>query len=401
MKRIGMVLDNPYTGDNRVMNEARYLSKNGFEVFVLALNFGEHAPIEDIDGVRVRRVPIPEKYKNYLFAFYHWLPLFNQFWKRHLDLFVRDFKIEVLHAHDLYMAESCAAIAKKHKLPLVLDLHENYPAAVRNYQWTKKIPGNVIARAGRWKKIEGRLLKLADRIIVLSDHYRDQLCAQYPQLNSKHFAVYPNVPDPEKLLSYPVGENPLPHPESNWLFYFGVIGERRGVYTAIDAVKKLREQGHDVRLLLAGNVNKAEQAIFNERIHHPEVRDFVLHKPWIDISEFPTYAKACTAGLSPIFKGEQHDIGVANKVFQYMLMGLPVIVSDSAAQEAIVKENECGVVFESRDVADAAKAIEKLLSNEAARSEIGEKGVKAVQDRFNLNNAGTNLTRLYSKINEY
>lgn len=398
MKRIGMVLDNPYSGDNRVMNEARFLNKKGFEVYVLALNFGQHAPIEDLEGVRIRRIPIPEKYKNYLFAFYHWLPLYNSFWKKHLDLFVKDFKIEAIHAHDLYMAESCAAIAKKHGLPLVLDLHENYPAAVKNYQWTQKFPGNIIARAERWKKLEGKLLNYADRIIVLSEHYRDQLCAEYPHLNPAHFVVYPNVPDHEKLLSYPVGPNPLPHPESHWLFYFGVIGERRGVYTAIDAVKILRERGHDVRLLLAGNVNKAEQTTFDARINEPEVRDYVLHKPWIDISEFPTYAAACTAGLSPIFKGEQHDIGVANKVFQYMLFGLPVIASNSAAQAAVVKDNECGVVFESGDVEKAAKAIAQLTGDEMGRKEMGEKGIKAVREEFNLYHFAEKFTSVYFNL---
>lgn len=398
MKRIGMVLDNPYTGDNRVMNEARYLCQNGFEVFVLALNFGQHAPVEDIDGVRIRRIPIPEKYKNYLFAFYHWLPLFNHFWKKHLDLFVRDFNIEVIHAHDLYMTESCAAIANRHNIPLVLDLHENYPAAVKNYQWTQKFPGSLIARSNRWKIIEGQLLQLADRIIVLSEHYRDQLCNHYPKLNPNHFAVYPNVPDHEKMLGYPVGENPLPHPESHWLFYFGVIAERRGVYVAIEAVTQLRKKNYDVRLLLAGNVNNAEKNTFDARINDPEVRDFVMHKPWIDISEFPTYAAACTAGLSPIFSGDQHDIGVANKIFQYMLCELPVIASDSAAQAKVVSDNNCGLVFHDQDIQSLIKAIEMLISSAELKRKWGAQGKKAVMQRYHLSTAGKALNSLYTDL---
>lgn len=399
MKRIGMVLDNPFTGDNRVINEARLLQQNGFEVFVLALNFGQHAPIEDFEGIRIRRIPVPEKLKNYYFAFIHWLPLWENFWRKHLNAFVDEYKIEVIHAHDLYMAAVCGKVARKHKLPLVLDLHENYPAAVKNYQWTQKFPGNIIARAGRWKKLEGKLLGFADSIIVLSEQYREQLCAEYPELSPKRFVVYPNVPDHEKLLEYPIGENPLPHPESHWLFYFGVIGERRGVYTAIDAVKILRDRGHDVRLLLAGNVNKAEQGTFSARINSPEVREFVLHKPWINISEFPTYANACAAGLSPIYKGEQHDIGVANKVFQYMLFGLPVVVSDSAAQAAVINENQCGVVFESQNAEDAAQVIEKLLGDKTGSKAMGANGVKAVMERYNLQIAGKYLTQLYKDIN--
>lgn len=398
MKRIGMVLDNPFTGDNRVMNEARFLQHQGFEVYVLALNYGQHAPIEDIDGVRIRRIPIPEKVKNYFFALIHWLPLWNSFWQNHLNAFIDEFEVETLHAHDLYMAPACGKVARKRNLPLVLDLHENYPAAVKNYQWTQKFPGNLVARAGRWKRIEGRLLQSAQRIIVLSDHYRDQLCAQYPKLHPAHFTTYPNVPDHKALMSYPIGPNPLPHPKSHWLFYFGVIAERRGVYTAIDAVKLLRKNGHDVRLLLAGNVNNAERDTFHSRINDPEIENFILHKPWIDISEFPTYAKACTAGLSPIFKGEQHDIGVANKVFQYMLMELPVIASDSVAQATVISDNNCGLVFPDQDVKALAVAITELISQPELKQKFGANGKKAVMEKHNLSVAGNAIAELYREL---
>lgn len=398
MKRIGMVLDNPFTGDNRVINEAKALQKNGFEVFVLALNYGHHSPIEDLDGIRIRRIPIPEKLKNYLFAFQLWLPLYDWFWKREIISFIKDFNIDAIHAHDLYMAPACSTVAKKFKIPLVLDLHENYPAAVLNYQWTQKFPGNLIARPNRWKKMEGKLLQRADKIIVLSEYYRDQLCTEYPVLNREQYTIYPNVPDHESLLQFPIGDNPLPHPESKWLFYFGVIAKRRGVYTAIDAVKLLREQGHDVRLLLAGNVNNAEKDEFQQRISDPAIADFVLHKPWIDISEFPTYAKACIAGLSPIYNGAQHDIGVANKVFQYMLFGLPVIASDSVAQAEVVQENECGVVFPSGDTQAMAQSILKIIGNEELRSEMGKRGLDAVKKQYNIKTAGKELAQLYERI---
>ncbi len=393
-----MLLDNPFTGDNRVVNQARLLQQNGFEVFVLALNYGKHAPIEDLEGVRIRRIPVPEKWKNYMFALYHWLPLFNGFWKKHGAAFIREFNIEAIHAHDLYMGEAGAELASTFNIPLVIDLHENYPAAVLNYQWTQKFPGNLVARPQRWQKLEGRILAKANRIVVLSEHHRKVLCEQYPHLNREHFVIYPNVPDHEQLLSYPVGANPLPHPECHWLFYFGVIAERRGVYTALNALKLLRAKGHDVRLLLAGNVNNAERETFERRIQDPEISDYVLHKPWIDIKDFPTYAKACTAGLSPIFSGRQHDIGVANKVFQYMLMGLPVVVSDSAAQAEIVRERGCGVVFRSEDAGDMARAIEAVLHESDAKEKWGAPGTKAVLSRYNLVSMGKELVSCYESL---
>lgn len=398
MKRIGMVLDNPFYGDNRVINEARYLQKNGFEVFVLALNYGKHKPFEELDGIKIYRISISERVKNYLFAFNHLLPFHNLFWKKHLRKFVKKYKIEAIHAHDLYLCEPCATIAKENKLPLVLDLHENYPAAILNYTWAKKFPRNLIAQPKRWKEKEQKLLSKADRIIVLSEFYRDSLCAQYGNLKPGNFCIYPNVPDHTALLNYPIKKNPLPHPESSWLFYFGVITEKRGIYTAIDAVRYLQEIGKDIRLLLAGNVNKADVSEFQKAISDPLVRDYVLHLPWLDISEFPTYAKACVAGISPIYQGEQHDIGIANKVFQYMLMELPVVVSDSKAQSNLIIENGCGLVFKSGDATDLSKKIDWLINNPSKSLEMGMKGKLAIESHFNLNAMGQNLVAMYKGL---
>ena len=99
MKHIGMVLDNPYTGDNRVINEARALQNGGNEVYVLALNYGQHSPIEDMDGVRIRRILIPQKLKNYLFAFQLRLPFYDRFWEKEILAFIDEFEIDVIHAH--------------------------------------------------------------------------------------------------------------------------------------------------------------------------------------------------------------------------------------------------------------------------------------------------------------
>src|SRR5690606_15633903 len=113
------------------------LVNEGNKVFVLGLNYGQHSPIEDMDGVRIRRIPIPQKLKNYLFAFQLRLPFYDRFWEKEILAFIDEFGIDVIHAHDLYMAPASASAARKKNLPLVIDLHENYPAAVMNYRWTQ------------------------------------------------------------------------------------------------------------------------------------------------------------------------------------------------------------------------------------------------------------------------
>ncbi|MEA3504758.1 MAG: glycosyl transferase family 1, partial [Bacteroidota bacterium] len=53
---IGMVVDNELNNDARVLNEAKTLVANGFNVYVLCFNFGDLPLREEKDGVKVIRV---------------------------------------------------------------------------------------------------------------------------------------------------------------------------------------------------------------------------------------------------------------------------------------------------------------------------------------------------------
>ncbi|WP_243669690.1 glycosyltransferase [Methanoculleus chikugoensis] len=78
-------------------------------------------------------------------------------------------------------------------------------------------------------------------------------------------------------------------------------------------------------------------------------------------------------------------IGLPNKLFDYMLCGLPVVASDFPEIRKVVAETECGVLVDPTDPPDAiAEAITYLLEHpDAARRMGGENGRKAVLERYN------------------
>src|SRR5690242_17999081 len=41
---------------------------------------------------------------------------------------------DVLHVHDLPLAATALAFARRRRIPVILDLHENFPAALRSYR---------------------------------------------------------------------------------------------------------------------------------------------------------------------------------------------------------------------------------------------------------------------------
>lgn len=395
--KIGVLVDNEYTVDIRVLNEVHYLKSIGYEMHILCPSFNSHKEFEVIDGVTIHRFNLTKSTKNKLFGLMNTLPLYEYLWIRKVRKFVKEVSPNYLHAHDLYMAK----IAHKGgygKLPVILDLHENLPAAILAYKYSSKFPHKLLSRPKLWKKKELEYLKYASKVVVLSNSFKTSLSNQYKDLNPNNIFVYPNVPDVKQMLSFPINPSIFPKNDRFVLFYFGGISERRGIFTCFDAIKILVKEIPSIHLLLIGPVDGHEQATFNKYLNDPELIERVTHYKWKDISEFPSYTMVSNVCLSPIFKNEQHESGVANKVFQYMLYGKPLIVSNCAPQIEIVKGSNCGLVFSSNDANDLAAKIKTLYDNPIICKEMGEHGKQAVIEKYNLEVCGRQLEQLYKSL---
>jgi glycosyltransferase involved in cell wall biosynthesis len=395
---IAMVVDNEFYGDIRVYNEARALTKNGFNVKIFCFSFGKQPLHQKIDGIEVHRIRFSRKLKNILFGVVNTIPLYYWFWEYQLKKLLQGIDVDAIHVHDLYMAKPARRVANRLKIPMILDLHENYPEAVKSYRWANKSPYKLLAKPSKWAKLEKKYLQMADGLVVLSENFAHHINAKYPNISRDSIWIYPNVPDVDEMLSYEIKKTELNGRDNFNLLYFGGISERRGVYTCIRAIEQLLKKHNNFKLVLIGPVDGHEKDEFYKSISRAGVKKSIVHIPWIDISELPSYINDCHICLSPIFKNDQHNSGVANKVFQYMLLGKPLIVSNCTPQAQIVTEGECGLVFESDNAQDLANKILKLHNDIRLRNKFGENGEKLVKTQFNSFFYGQKLANHYNQI---
>jgi glycosyltransferase involved in cell wall biosynthesis len=393
--RIGMLLDNDFRSDPRVLNEAKALFKGGHEVHIICFSFGDLALEQNLDGIFIHRYPLKRIVKDVLFIMMNFVPIYTILWYYIGSKAVRKYKIQVIHAHDLYMSEAANMIKNKFNIPLTLDLHENFPSAIKSYKWIKKFPHRLFVKVEQWEKNENNLLSNADSIVVLSKQYANYLKKKHPNLAQKNFIVYPNVPDISFLTSFDATKKIEDLTDGFWLFYFGGISERRGVFIILDAIINELSAFQVIKLLLVGPVDKAESKRFNQVMKDPLLKNRVIYFPWRDISELPALINASSVCLSPIEKNPQHDSGIANKVFQYMLFGKPLLVSNSTPQAELVNETGCGLVFESGNRKDFSLKVLELFRCPIL-DKIGQNGRRSVLQTYNLDNFGKELNKIYS-----
>lgn len=116
---------------------------------------------EGFNDVHVEYVPSDGLLQKFRFISITSNELFNQYWSKQTAAFAKKHKAELIHAHDLYMLPSCVKAKQELKIPLIIDLHEHYPAAFKSYSWTKQFPHRFFVRNDYWNYAEKEFLHRA------------------------------------------------------------------------------------------------------------------------------------------------------------------------------------------------------------------------------------------------
>ena len=392
-KNVGIVLDKEFYSDIRVRKEADILVKNGFNVFVLCYSFKNYN-YSEVQPIKVTSIKQSKKVKNILFFLFQRLPIYEYLWSKKINQFILENSIDTIHAHDLYMSKCAhrAIKSSKKEVELILDLHENYPVAINSYNWTKGSLRGLIANTTIWFKKEKEYLSYADKIIVLSENFKKSLLQKYEFLKSESIYSFDNSIDLKKFESFPIKSLPKKKNRTT-LFYFGVIAQRRGIFTLLSVFQKAIERGLNIDLLFVGPVDKTEEKTFKELITNPSIKMYVNHISWINISELPSYLNNIDICVCPLIKNEQHESGIANKIFQYLFGAKAIIVSDCLPQQQLVESYNCGLVYTNED--EFLACIEQLVNDESLRTKMGENGKKMLYHNYDNQKQEDTLIQIF------
>jgi glycosyltransferase involved in cell wall biosynthesis len=104
---------------------------------------------------------------------------------------------------------------------------------------------------------------------------------------------------------------------------------------------------------------------------------------WVEFQKIWGYIDSSTVCLIPHVRTEHTDTTLPNKLFDYMAKGKPVVASDCAPIERVIRETNCGLTFRSGDVEDLQTALRTMLADDEVRRTRGQNGQKAVLEKYN------------------
>jgi glycosyltransferase involved in cell wall biosynthesis len=392
-----MFLDTDFPPDSRVENEATSLLQAGHDVYLYSLSYkSDQYEREVINGIEVHRYPAGNLvYK--LSALAYTVPLFHRLIASGIRQFIGEVKPDVLHIHDMPLARVVINLNRRFKKTIVLDLHEDRPEIMRYYGHVQRGLGRYLISVKKWRQVQLDLMRASDHLILVTEEAK----AKYVDLgvvNDAKVTVVPNTIRPDIFLSYPDDLRVQENLEGNLIIlYLGDTGLRRGTDTAVKAMPLILSQEPHVRLVLVGK-NK-EDGQLKALAETLGVAKQVLFEGWQDVVKFPAYIKASDICISPLKRNPHHDTTFANKLFQYMALGKPVLVSDCPAQLRVVEDCSCGLIHEADNPESFAEKALLLLKDPQLRQKMGENALKSVQSTWNWDITGRGLLKLYERIN--
>lgn len=398
-----MVLDNYYPPDIRVSKEANTLIKHGFDVNLLCWGSKTSLEREIIDGLKVFRLARLYGFKKFKGILNYYINFVNPIWLKMIDKIVREIGADILHVHDLPLVKTCLKVAEKYNIPVIADLHENYPEAVKDWMslgaGVKSKISNFLMPVRRWRKYEKNVLKHVTRVITIVEENVEHYVKDCG-LPREKIVVIRNTDLVENLLKYERYPDIIERYKGFFIVtYIGAFGPHRGLEIVLKATPLLVKKIQKLKILIVGGGGPpGYDNILRSIVKELGIEEFVEFTGWVDYKFIPTYIYISNICLIPYKLSNHTNDALPHKLFQYMAFSKPVIATRTRVFSKIIEGYNCGLLIPSEDYETLADCIIKLYTDKDLAYRMGLNGLEAVNKYYNWSLDAKRLVELYNDV---
>lgn len=372
MARICVIRQGYFSLDPRVRSEAEALLERGHRVDVICLRRPNESRYEEDGALTIRRLSVPRDRGGYL----RYVVQYGAF------MMLAGFIVGVRHLrrrYDLIQVNTipdslvfAALIPKLFGARVVLDLHECMPEFVAT-KFGLPLEHPVVRIVTR---IERASIRFADFAFTCTEPMRQTFIAR-------------GVP-PEKLAvilcSFGLGVDPAAAEVRNetpdrpfTLICHGTIEERYGLDTLVQALGLLATEIGSLRLMIYGE--GSDRTRVQSLVQQLGLEDRVSFTGWVPLEELVRAIRSADVGVVAIRRDVYRDLTLCHKMFDYVSLRTPAIVSRTRTVEEYFDES-CFAMFTAGDPADLARAIREVYHQPELRRRLAERAAEVSRPYF-------------------
>ena len=373
MVKVANIVFNSFLNDSRVEKTSKSLANNGYRVEVIAHLDKGLKRTEQRDGYSVKRLSFLDrtvtrskigKLKAYL-----------TFVKESVD-YCKNF--DILHCNDINMLPIGVIIKKYYNknVKIVYDAHEyeTETYALRGIQKTIT------------KLNEKHLIKYADRVITVSDSIANEYVKLY---NIKKPALVLNAPPHKKAKKQDRFREAFGIEGKTIFLYQGGLGKNRGVELLLEVFKAI-DDNESVMIFMG--YGELEELIIEASEEHENIFFHQAVSPDVLLD----YTVSADFGIATIEDScLSYRYCLPNKLFEYIMAEVPVIVSNLPEMSKVVNDGKIGVVLEEETVKGVTEAIKKAVALD--KREINT-NLKELKQHYNWEEQEKVLLKVYKEL---
>lgn len=371
MKRVAFLLDG--YGNRRHYLQLLALKESGFEPKIITFKEGKEGYVWDVGDAKEFCLVLPFSRKRIMKRFSLKCALA-------LLKLLKERKIEIVLTHR-YKLLRYLWFCKFFNPQLKIIFHIVIAEAIKG--WHQEF----------WFR---RFKKFIDKILVNSIALKEELVKKGLAQSMEVEIFYSGVELKEFALDLDKGEARRRFNLEEAGFIFGMVAQfrkekdQKGV---IKALKLLKEKGHKVKLVLAGDGPKLEEA--KKLAEELKVKEDVLFLGRVNPKEIPFLLKALD-----VFVYATYREGMPMAVLEAMAAGLPVIATDAEGLSDIFQETKkFGYLVPKGNFEKLAEAMEKIINlSEEERSLWGERAKTVIEKCFSSQILKENTIKLFQSL---
>ncbi len=173
---------------------------------------------------------------------------------------------------------------------------------------------------------------------------------------------YSIIPNGVDIGRFSLAVEPFEKPKDSFIIlYLGRLHQRKGIFLALDAFKKIKDKYPKALLYVVGRgLLENDAKLYAQNLGLGARCRFFGYVSWKNLAR---YYRTCDVYISPALGGESQGI----VLIEAMACGKPVIASEITGYREVVHNNENGMLFKPGSSEDLADKISRFIDDPVLR----------------------------------